>query len=329
MKKLLLAALVCTFVLLAVATTADAKTVTLKSLAKTVAALQKKVNAQAATIVSLRGTVADQGTTISSQGATIATLSSKLNSDEGTIAAQGTTISSQGATIATLSSKLNSDEATIAAQGTTLSNAASVLAIAPYVSLTTGAMNGVTGPNIVFQGCNVHVRDGSGATNCNPSSVNSMGTQTGLGNLIVGYDERYSTEPRGGSNNLIVGIYHTFTGAGSFVDGRANTISAEYAAVSGGVGNTASAEGAAVSGGVSNQATAMWSAVSGGTYNVASNYEASVSGGVHNTASGQYSSVSGGGGTTAAIGLTVSGSAGWAAGNTATPGTGVAKYSAP
>ena len=47
-----------------------------------------------------------------------------------------------------------------------------------YLSLDESAENGVIGPNIVFQGANVHVR-----------STTSDGDGTGTGNLIVGWDE--------------------------------------------------------------------------------------------------------------------------------------------
>jgi hypothetical protein len=288
MKRLVAALIVSLCCLLLAPTLASASTPTLRQLARTVATLQKKVNAQAAKITA-------QNVKITSQGAAITSLSTELASAKSaiTVLQQAPVAGVSQAQFDALAAKVTSDESTLAAQGTILTNAASLLAIAPYVSLNTGAMNGVKGPNVVFQGCNLHLRDGSGATNCNPGNVNTLGAQTGLGNLIIGYDEIYSGA-RTGSNNLVVGIYNSFPGAGCFVDGRANTVSAQYSAVSGGAGNTASAEAAAVSGGISNQATAAWSAVSGGIYNVASNYEASVSGGWNNSATGQYSSISGG-----------------------------------
>jgi len=264
MKKLLLAVLVCALVLLAATATAGAKTPTLKSLAKTVAALQKKVAAQAKTIT-------------------------RLNT-------------------------------IVAGHTQTLANAASLLAIAPYVSLHSEALNGVAGPNVVFQGCNVHVR----------SSTDEYHA-SGLGNLIVGWDDPPLSLPsqyRTGSNNLVVGVSNNFTSVGGFVAGGYNEISGIFCSVLGD-GNVASNNFASVSGGILNRATGVGASVSGGFLNTAANYCASVSGGKHNSAAGQYSSVSGGGGDTPSTGLAVSADLGWAAGNTATPGTGTAKFIAP
>jgi len=39
-----------------------------------------------------------------------------------------------------------------------------VRALVPYVSVVPAPLNGVTGPHIVFEGVNVHIRSGSGAT---------------------------------------------------------------------------------------------------------------------------------------------------------------------
>ena len=86
MKKLLLVAVLALTTVLVLPSVASAKTPTLKSLAKTVAALQKKVNAQATTIASLttRLTAAEGkiATLDPTQGATIAALSTKLTADE-------------------------------------------------------------------------------------------------------------------------------------------------------------------------------------------------------------------------------------------------------
>lgn len=81
--------------------------------------------------------------------------------------------------------------------------------------------------NVIFEGCNVHVRNGVGTTN----SIN------GRGNLIVGYDrERTIRLPsdKTGSHNLIVGDDHNYSSYGGLVSGLINNISAEWASVSGG-----------------------------------------------------------------------------------------------
>lgn len=124
---------------------------------------------------------------------------------------------------------------------------------------------------LIFSGINVHILDGSG---------NTWGPVNGLGNLIIGYNElRPSGNIRNGSHNLIVGSNHNYTSYGGLVVGQHNTISNQFACVTGGYYNTASG---------------AYSSISGGTTNTASGYLASVSGGNSNEAIGMASSVSGG-----------------------------------
>jgi hypothetical protein len=156
-----------------------------------------------------------------------------------------------------------------------------------YLSTSTGAnpLPCVTqvGTDVIFTGCNVNVRDGSGDT---------AGATNGLGNLIIGYNEGAGT--RTGSHNLVVGPEHSWTSFGGIVAGKQNSISGPFASVTGGNGNTASGYASSVSGGVRNYASAYYSSVSGGRFNSASGYAASVSGGYQNQASGKSASVSGG-----------------------------------
>jgi hypothetical protein len=56
------------------------------------------------------------------------------------------------------------------------------LLLGPFVNVDPNPEIGVIGPNIVFSGANIHIVSGSGATNDNFSA-------TGLGNLIIGYNE--------------------------------------------------------------------------------------------------------------------------------------------
>jgi hypothetical protein len=145
------------------------------------------------------------------------------------------------------------------------------------------------GTDVIFEGCNVHIRSGAGATD---AAVN------GLGNLIVGYNEDgppgFEVDVRTGSHNLVVGRFHTYSSFGGFVAGRNNAVSGPSASVSGGQDNTASGPYASVSGGLNNTASSIRASVSGGENNTASGFSASVSGGDGNTASGSLSSVSGG-----------------------------------
>jgi hypothetical protein len=142
-------------------------------------------------------------------------------------------------------------------------------------------------PTAWFEAVNVMVVNGTGTT---------AGATNGLGNLIVGYDEFLGEEDdnKNGSHNLVVGIGHNYSSFGGFVAGRDNTVSREYASVSGGNGNTASGRSSSVSGGNGNTASGQHSSVSGGAGNTASGDTSSVSGGQINTASGSASSVSGG-----------------------------------
>ena len=169
------------------------------------------------------------------------------------------------------------------------------------------------GNQIYITDANLHIVSGSGATEW-PGN--------GRGNLIVGYNElRNVNSPKScslgeattqeecdaidavwavnhkrGSHNIVVGAYHNYSRYGGIVVGDANTISGEYASVSGGVNNIASGDAASVSGGESNTASGPYASVSGGQGNKASGGLASVSGGQRNTASGVWSSVAGGGG---------------------------------
>ena len=161
---------------------------------------------------------------------------------------------------------------------------------------------------ITFEGANVYIQSGSGYTDDNTSVYaggDGTGTLTGLGNLIIGYDE--STQEvwgektpeewlndKTGSHNLIVGSFHSYPTAGGFVVGYLNTISGLYASISGGENNIASGESSAISGGFMGEASGYASSVGGGAFNAATQSWATVSGGENNIASGESSVVSGG-----------------------------------
>jgi hypothetical protein len=206
------------------------------------------------------------------------------------------------------------------------------LALGPFVSVDTKPESGVVGPHITFKGANIHIVSGSGFTSDNDNP-------TGLGNLIIGYDEPpggLSGTDRRGSHNLVIGRYNRFTRTafGGLVAGELNTISNREASVTGGAtntasglqssvsgggSNTASGEQTSVSGGVNNAASGSGDSVSGGDGNTASGTQASVSGGTSNTASGNRASVSGGNGNIASGNeASVSGGVGNTAGGSAT-----------
>jgi len=223
----------------------------------------------------------------------------------------------------TLQSTINAEAITrIAEDGATLASAkaytdtkvaaggggGALAFLQPYISLDVNPINGVNGPHIIFSGANVHVRSGSGSTDDNS-------TLTGLGNLIVGYDEQQTEAvSRTGSHNLIVGGQHSFTRHGGLAAGAANTLdgvsafaagvrnvaSGDFSSVTGGTGNQALASADTVSGGANNVASGGSSSISGGQENMTLAVASSVSGGRQNTASWLYASVTGGFTNTAA-----------------------------
>jgi hypothetical protein len=191
---------------------------------------------------------------------------------------------------------------------------------------------------IFITGANLHIVNGLGQTDCPVDSEGNPlpGCPNGLGNLIVGYNEPREEEffgpnIRTGSHNAVVGTGHNFSRVGGLVVGNFNTISGDFAVVSGGNLNAASGFFATVSGGSLNTASGNWSSVSGGgallefgagntasgdlttvcggDSNNASGDTATVSGGNVNAASGQSSSVSGG------SGITQETNVGWSAGS--------------
>src|SRR5437762_6885106 len=197
------------------------------------------------------------------------------------IAALQAAVSALQGQVATLQGQV----ATLKAQNATLTTRMHTLehlngdlpALAPFVSVNPGPINGVGGPHVIFTGVNVHIRSGSGMTN----------DTTNLGNLIIGYNEPRNTTDttnRTGSHTVIIGPEHQFTASGGFLAGFQNTVSADFASVSGGKFNMASGDFASVSGGRENTASGSSASVSGGGANTASGPNASVSRG-RNTAS--------------------------------------------
>jgi hypothetical protein len=172
------------------------------------------------------------------------------------------------AQVAALQTQVNAQQAQITSLQTQLAAVQSnnALLLGPFVSVNSSQENLVRGPNIIFTGANIHIRSGSGATDDNLSHGGSL---TGLGNLIIGYDEVESANNRGGSHNLVVGMGNLFTSSafGGLVVGHGNEISAAEASVSGGEFNWASANFSSVSGGELNRASGLLSTISGGVSN--------------------------------------------------------------
>jgi hypothetical protein len=131
-----------------------------------------------------------------------------------------------------------------------------------YVSIHTSPINGVNGPHIIFKGVNVHVQSGSGAT------VDT----TGLGNLIIGYNE---TDPavgliRTGSHNLVSGEMNSFSSSSGLVFGLRNSIRGQHATILSGERNVASGQYSSILGGGLNTASGQYSTVYGGQQNTSS-----------------------------------------------------------
>ena len=147
--------------------------------------------------------------------------------------------------------------------------------ILQYVHVETEEVNGLAGPHWIIEGANVHVRSGSGNTpdfcTFTDPEFPSCESLTGLGNLIVGYNEFLRSQPpnmplniRTGSHNLILGRFHSYSSFAGLVAGSSNRITGPYASVSGGSNNVASGDFSSVSGGHSNEARGSTSSVSGG-----------------------------------------------------------------
>lgn len=128
----------------------------------------------------------------------------------------------------------------------------SLASLAKYVTVDLNPINGVKGPHVIFTGANIHIRSGSGATD-------DGGTLTGLGNLIVGYNELPNPilvpdigpcdRALTGSHNIVGGTGNVVGSYGGFVAGQRNCLSAAYANVLGGTQNEASGVSSTILGG--------------------------------------------------------------------------------
>jgi polyhydroxyalkanoate synthesis regulator phasin len=260
-----------------------------------IAKLQAEVTALQTTVTALQNQVNSDTSQITALQTTDTTLQNRVNADATQITALQTNVTA-------LQNQCSSDTSQITALQNQLAAVQknNALLLGPFVSVDPNPENGVAGPNITFTGANIHIVSGSGATDDHRFSG---GSSSGLGSLIIGYDEvpppgtpPLSPGDRDGSHNLVIGEFNRFTSPafGGLVAGRLNAISAQEASVSGGNGNTASNIFASVSGGDGNTASGETASVSGGAGNTASGIQASVSGGDGNTASGALASVIGG-----------------------------------
>jgi hypothetical protein len=125
-----------------------------------------------------------------------------------------------------------------------------------HVTFSDKTEKGLAGPHVIFEGVNVHIRNG----------VNTWASN-GLGNLILGYDDQrfsvrgdwksaFETPSRTGSHTLVVGPGHSWEGGFGIISGSHNYIgpAGSWANVSGGEFNWAKT-GATITGGFKLDAT--------------------------------------------------------------------------
>lgn len=211
------------------------------------------------------------------------------------------------------------------------SNAAAITATEDalqYVSVIDGELNGMAGPHFIIEGANVHVRSGAGSTSegCSGQDFGCL-NRTGLGNLIIGYNEsrepwidtvangEYVAQQTNGAYNSTatlcaaepafrdtdgLPLCDRREGSHGLIIGRWNN-NMGYANFVAGLANDVGGHFVAVIGGQQNSATANYSVVSGGLLNRAYGFGSSVSGGYYNMTGlgidsglGRFASVSGG-----------------------------------
>jgi hypothetical protein len=292
-------------VLLLIPATASASTPTLRSLARSLAAVQKTVKSQTAQIKALKAQVAAKHTILTGSGAPTATLGAggdlyldtaayqiygpKTSSgwgsptslqgpkgDSGATGAQGP----QGDTGATGATGAQGPQGDDGAQGPK-GDAGATGAQGPKGDAGPAGPDPAQNPDYAglfalapYVSVDQSPEWGVAApnivfqgANVHVRSASDEWDGTGTGNLIVGWDEPpNSGAVRTGTNNLVAGDYNNFTGLGNFVAGEYNTVGSLCASVSGGAGNQATNCYATVAGGVTNSALGYGAAISGGSH---------------------------------------------------------------
>jgi len=185
---------------------------------------------------------------------------------------------------------------TVADAGQMNANFAAVEARLAALELKTASIsveNGRGGNNteLVFTGVNVNVRNGLGETDgVVNGSLDLLGDArtNGLGNLVIGYNEKYSFRVREGSHNLVVGTNNEYRTYGTLVAGFGNTTSGPMSSVCGGSRNIAEGQTSSISGGDDNFAGGEGSSLSGGQANLTFGRFSSVSGGEFESVNGDW-----------------------------------------
>jgi hypothetical protein len=194
-------------------------------------------------------------------GNTVEALEAKVASLETTITALVNADSTLLTTLQTAQTQIQTMQAQITAlESRPTGGSGGVPDLEKYLEINPNDLNGVKGPHLIFKGVNVHVRSGSGMT------VDT----TGLGNLIVGYNEILPSGPalnRLGSHNLVGGQLNSFSSSGGLVFGSNNKIAGRYASVLGGEMNNATGWFSTVYGGQFNDSLSNYTytpAITGG-----------------------------------------------------------------
>jgi hypothetical protein len=236
------------------------------------------------------GATADAGSDFTAMKRQLAAMQKQLGSLRSQLAAEVSARETMQVRIEALRKEVDAANGAVRAL-----RANSVLDLNGYVSFD----NSSGYPTVLFNGINLQVVNGTGAT----QMVN------GLGNLILGYNRPRSGEPvcslgyfdsaaecsarggvwarshKSGSHNLVGGDFNGYASWGGVVFGLENVVTAPYATILGGAGN---------------RAVGDLSAVNGGSLNTASGMYATVGGGLSNNATGAFTSVGGGNARSAA-----------------------------
>ena len=101
-----------------------------------------------------------------------------------------------------------------------------------------GVVGSIGAKTIRISEANLQIVDGTGSAKGEPGS--------GLGNLIVGYNEGIGAFSRIGVHNIVVGQGNDYESYGGLIGGTGNTVSAPFASVVGGDGNVACEVGACI-----------------------------------------------------------------------------------
>lgn len=160
------------------------------------------------------------------------------------------TMTSMQADIKSLQSRVQKLESNAGTSGATAG-----IDLSKYITVDPNPINGMVGPHLIISGVNVHVRSGTGFTDDNQPNG---GTLTGLGNLVVGYNEvppLPATANRFGSHNIIGGKFNSYSSFGGLVVGQQNSIVGKYTAITGGYQNEADGDVSSILGGRGNITT--------------------------------------------------------------------------